>query len=462
MDLHFGSAEQPNFARYLERLGVRHVAISFYEWHRRHSAMQVYRQIPESMKVIITSGAARKELDFTSLAEAYVDFAEHNADECLIYDFDAPACPLEVRRWARDKLSALPNFVVFPFDEETHADLARTYERIGVNANSAKSIPPNELRRIAATLYGSNITSPKTLRQARFAATTSLAWLGPRRYGELWLFNRGHLRHFTADERPRAVRSHRDIIEAFSVDPEACAANDRDALTDLAVKSLQAMAESLSGRPRDRQRVEIAATSSNDGVQDPVEAQGPGGVVPAQNHELVPRGDDMRVLPLFRKDELGQLRSKPDSARMCDSCNLSEHCPAYKPSSACAFEIPVEIKSDAEWEAAMQVVLEWQFQRISFGVFSEQANGGELTSRVGQEMDRFSKLLASVKEMKASDRAQHGVLSKLLAEEGALPAAGETHGQETSEEDEDDVEIIDAELVDIGAAGWDTDSPSQD
>lgn len=272
MELYFAGAEQPIYLRMLEGLGVTRIAISFYEWQKRHSTDDLFKHLPDGMEVVVVPGVARKEaLDYKTFAEDYLEFCERNADQALLFDLDAPFCPPEIRQYVRDQLTVLPNVIVFPMEGEQLPELATTFERIGVNANMTKTIPAADLRRLQASVYGSNVTNPKTLRIARLHATTSMAWLSGRRYGELWVFARNKLKHYSNDALAKAVRIHSKDIEAFDVDPESCLQNDRDALTVLAVRSLQAMADSLSRRPRDRETVNVAAISGNgvDGEGDP-------------------------------------------------------------------------------------------------------------------------------------------------------------------------------------------------
>jgi hypothetical protein len=459
MDLYYASAEQPQYLRTLESLGVRHVAVSYYEWERRHPTTQgadlLRKHIPEEFSIIVTPGVARKEmLDYSAFAQRYVQFCEHNCEDALVFDLDAQHCPERLRREVRKHLAFLPNLVAFPTENETHLDLAAEFERVGVNASAGKSIPVTELRRIPASLYGSNITDPKLLAGGRFVATTSFAWLSGRRYGELWLYIRGHLRHFGAAQLGRAVRSYRAEIEALGVDPEAALANDKTALTEIAVRSLQLMADSLSGRPRDRVNAEIAAISASEApeaAQEPPVL--PGAPLPAPGPQERPRV----TLPVLRTE--GQLpRANTASMRQCDSCNLAEVCPQYKAQASCAFDIPIEIKTDADWEAAVQTVIEWQFSRVAHGVFAEQVNGGELMAATGREMDRFTKLLTQLKELKRIDSEEGGALSRILAE--VIPQPEPPNGHEEVE-DAEVIEDEEVEFSDVGITGWEADQPPE-
>ena len=426
MDLYFASAEQPAYLRLLADLGVKHVAISYYEWERRHTSntgVEMLRQfIPDELSIVLAPGIAKKEgLDYPAFVRSYIEFCERNAEDALIYDLDTDDCPLQIRRETRKHLTFFPNVVVFPMEDESHADLAKTYERIGVNANAAKSIPAAELRRLPATLYGSNITNPKVLGGARFAATTSMAWLSGRRYGELWLFLRGQLRHFKADQLQRACRAYKDDISAINGDPEACAAADKEALTYVGVKSLMLMADSLSNRPRDRDKPQIAAITPKGTVLADIAEEGQRAVTSGQ---IVAVSREKVTLPVITGKQANQ-----DSLRRCDSCDLSPVCPLYAPGSECSFQIP----SDLNGEEVLNIILKWQFDRIAFGVFSEQANGGTPLPKTGQEMDRYLKLLTSIRELKKPDEPTAGVLSAILS---TIKPPQEGHDEEAIDAEE--------------------------
>jgi hypothetical protein len=425
VDLYFSSAEQPAYLRLLQDLGVKHIAISYYEWERRHQSNNgvdlLRKHVPEQLSIILTPGIAKKEgLDYPAFARSYIEFCERNAEDALLYDLDSQDCPVQVRRETRKHLTFFPNVVMFPMEDESHLDLAGEYERVGVNANDSKSIPVTELRRLPATLYGSNITNPKTLGGARFAASTSMAWLSGRRYGELWLFLRGQLRHFTADQVQRACRAYRDDIAAVGGDPDACAAGNKEALTYVGVKSLLLMADSLSGRLRDRVKPEIADTS------DPAKMDKghvSDGITSATSTEIVSLNRERVTLPV-----LAGKQANNSSLRMCDSCDLSAICPMYKAQSACAFEIPADLTGDE----ALGVITKWQFDRIAFSVFSEQVNGGQPLPKTGQEMDRYMKLLTSIKDLRKPDEPTQGLMAALFADLKP-PGEDDDHGIEEAE-----------------------------
>jgi hypothetical protein len=462
MDLYYASAENPRDLRKLIDHGITKVCISFFEWQRRHDTDELFRHVPSEMSVCVTPGVARKkvhDLDWNEFGEDYVHFAQQNAEQSLIFDLDALYCPERVRRHVRDQLVMLPNVVVFPTEDETLDELAQSYERLGVNARLSKSSQPADLRRIKATLYGSNVGDPQTLSVGHFAATTTMYWLSPQRFGELWIFSRNRLRHYTAENLAKAVRAHHGDIEAYGIDPAACAANDTTALVDLAILSLEQMASSLSKRPRDR---EIARTLAPEPENDPMAEESPAGAIRPKNDAVEPLLERERIpLPTIRVEQ-GKVVAQHDSIRQCDGCYLNGVCPEYKEGSICAFNISVEIKSKAQWEAAVQSILEMQYGRIAFAQMAEQMEGQHLNSKVGQEMDRFMKILQTTKELAdAPDPDALGALSRHFPPAPALEANDGSQEEEPDNEDEGDEdddgygedrgdgeEVVEAELVD--------------
>ena len=200
MDIYLAGAETPPYRRQLLNSGVTHVAISYYEWQRRYTDENLAKYFDDETRVCITAGVSRKEdVDWNSFTKDYVEFCERNAGNTIIYDMDAPNCPEGLRVATRKQIDLLPNSVVFPIGDESLADLAREHSRLGLNSKTAKSLHVNDLRRINAALYGSNVADLRVLRTGSLEATTTSLWLSARRYGELWVYVRGKLLHFPAE-----------------------------------------------------------------------------------------------------------------------------------------------------------------------------------------------------------------------------------------------------------------------
>jgi hypothetical protein len=176
--------------------------------------------------------------------------------------------------------------------------------------------------------------------------------------------------------------------------------------------------------------------------------------------KLQPRNpDEIRTLPVLgveltrsiETDENGVdvlrdvpiIKSNSTSLRVCNTCFVKDNCPAFKPDNACAFNLPVELKTKEQYKAFINAFLEMQGQRVAFAKFTEDLNGGYPDPNVGQEMDRFFKMLKTIKELDDSKEmirmtversGSSGVLSALFGERAQnlneLPNGGVSEEQQ--------------------------------
>jgi hypothetical protein len=116
------------------------------------------------------------------------------------------------------------------------------------------------------------------------------------------------------------------------------------------------------------------------------------------------------------------------SLRQCDSCSLAVLCPLFDSGSSCRYAIPVEIRTRDQLLGILQSLLEMQGQRVAFGFFSEQLQGGYPDANLSAELDRFMRMTQSVKDIQdnrdflkvtVEGRAQSGVLRRLFGAERA-------------------------------------------
>ena len=110
---------------------------------------------------------------------------------------------------------------------------------------------------------------------------------------------------------------------------------------------------------------------------------------------------------VMEKDELGRdvikdvatLNSTSTSFRQCSSCFISSNCPAFKPNSACSFNLPVEIKTKDQLKAMLNTIIEMQVGRVAFARFAEELNGGYPDPNTGVEIDRLFKIVGETKKL---------------------------------------------------------------
>jgi hypothetical protein len=139
------------------------------------------------------------------------------------------------------------------------------------------------------------------------------------------------------------------------------------------------------------------------------------------------------------------IKSQAASLRQCDTCFVASNCPAFKPQNACAFNLPVEVKTKDQLKSLINAIVEMQGQRVAFMRFTEEMNGGYADPNVSQEIDRLFKLIKTVKELDDSTSfikmtvegkgASAGVLSNIFGDRAQalkeLPNGGLTEIETT-------------------------------
>jgi hypothetical protein len=139
------------------------------------------------------------------------------------------------------------------------------------------------------------------------------------------------------------------------------------------------------------------------------------------------------------------IKSQAASLRACDTCFVAANCPAFKPQNACAFNLPVEVKTKDQLKSLINAIVEMQGQRVAFMRFTEEMNGGYADPNVSQEIDRLFKLIKTVKELDDSTSfikmtvegkgASAGVLSNIFGDRAQalkeLPNGGLTEVETT-------------------------------
>jgi len=155
-----------------------------------------------------------------------------------------------------------------------------------------------------------------------------------------------------------------------------------------------------------------------------------------QMRKLEPRNPDEIVnLPVFGYDvktevdehgvikDIPVIQSQASSLRACDTCFVASNCPAFKPQSVCAFNLPVEVKTKEQLKSLINAIIEMQGQRV---------------------IDRLFKLIKTTKElddsrefirMTVERQGSAGVLSSIFGERAQvlneLPAGGLNEEQTT-------------------------------
>ena len=282
------------------------------------------------------------------------------------------------------------------------------------------------------------LAKPDLLRNSPYATTSTLAWLSPMMRGETIVWFGNQLHRYPKRMKEQARSRYKAAYEAANLDFDKILADDAVEVSKLAVWSYQQL-ENWT----DKLGNELVTNE--------------GGISPAKTSETPPldvtnRGDEtgklqlrkpdeIRTLPVLgveisrvlETDETGRdvlkdvpvLRSNSTSLRQCNTCFVKDNCPAFKPDNACAFNLPVEVKTKEQLKGLINSLLEIQGQRVAFAKFAEDLNGGYPDPNTGLEMDRFFKMLKTIKELDESKEMMRvtverngaaGVLSSLFGD----------------------------------------------
>lgn len=240
--------------------------------------------------------------------------------------------------------------------------------------------------------------------------TSTLAWLSPMMRGETIIWDGTKLVRYPKRMKEQARPRYKAAYEKAGLDFDKIVADDATEISKLAIWSFQELQKyhnnGLLVTNKDEMLPHDNAETPSDGVTNKgvelrkVTQRNPQeittlpvlGVELTRTIETDSSGHDVvRDVPV--------LRSNSSSLRQCDTCFVAQNCPAFKPTNACAYNLPVEIKTKEQMKSLVNSLVEMQGQRVAFAKFAEDLNGGYPDPNVGQEMDRFFKMLKTIKEL---------------------------------------------------------------
>ncbi|CAB4129684.1 hypothetical protein UFOVP115_86 [uncultured Caudovirales phage] len=319
-------------------------------------------------------------------------------------------------------------------------DLATRYLNVFMPGETAEIMAPI-CRKLAAQhgtkFHVMGMAKPDALRNSPFETASTLSWLSPMMRGETIVWFGNQLHRYPKSMKEQARPRYKTAYEAANLDFDKILADDAAEVSKLAVWSFQQLEIWLNS-------VEHIATTSDEKLPPQMTQTTPSNVdiSTSETNKLIARNPiEMTTLPVLgvevtrviETDETGRdvlkevpvMRSNSTSLRQCNTCFVKDNCPAYKPDNACAFSLPVEVKTKEQLKGLINSLLEIQGQRVAFAKFTEDLNGGYPDPNVGQEMDRFFKMLKTIKELDESKEMMRvtversggaGVLSNLFGE----------------------------------------------
>jgi hypothetical protein len=251
--------------------------------------------------------------------------------------------------------------------------------------------------------------NPERIARIRPLSVSTMSWNAPLRFGELITPRGGGIQRFQPphDNRVYAIAAER--AEALGLSPDKIKGGDPDEAVRLAIATLLRFETLCVVQSEESETGEVPETGSevvgHEGSavrkSDPADRAPATRTLPGMNF-AVQQHEETDKNGLVEVRDLPVLQSGAESQRKCDTCFLSASCPAYIPGNACAFHLPVELRTKTQVKALVDTMLEIQTARVAFGRFAEEVNGGYPDPVVGKEMDRLMKMVETKTEMEQS------------------------------------------------------------
>lgn len=340
-------------------------------------------------------------------------------------------------------------------DLERLAWICQSQGRVAISDKAISSKTSGRIKSLA-TRWGAKLvgitSKPDVIDALPWDSVIVSSWTSAIRYGETQVWDGHGLRRYPAQQKESSRRRHRADIIRLGIDFDAVMEDNVQEIGKLAIRSWQCwetgnMAYDPQGTDDEG---EIYTSDSTDIVDITDESHTPtspvtGGTsiaisAPNKRHE-----SEKQLLPVMGIETVSSIGTKtvdmqgesielePETVpilrfsgsvlRQCDSCYLSSRCPAFKEHSECGYNIPVEIRTKDQLQAALKALLEMQVSRILFARFAEELEGQGLDPAVSKEIDRFYELVNKFKNisdsrelvrMEIETRGSSGVLSRLF------------------------------------------------
>ena len=460
MNIVFMGAEVPSHRILLTDMGVKHLSINYYRLVKRGlpktKAYLLDGRFPDDVNVYLDGGGHQlvdiemsdRELD--EYVEAYHEFVTNNVDRLAgITEIDARVLGPARAKYHRDTLLEIVGedklWVVW-HPESGHTGLYGLCERflnvaiLGETIDDDTSLSARTRALLSQfpdlEFHGVACAKPDNLRQIPFSTAGSLAWLSPMMRGETIVWDGTRLVRYQKKQKDQARPRYKAIIERAGLNYDKIINDDSNEVTRLAIWSYLQLEASLNKK----QPHKLSDNSAEIDTPGSAETLGlaPDNRAPESRKLLSERNPtELRTLPVFGVTnktitdsdgtikDINIINSSTVSLRQCDTCFVAANCPAFKPASSCAFNLPVEVKTKEQLKNLLNTIIEMQASRVGFARYSEELNGGYPDPNTGQEIDRLFKLVNQMKELEenkefiritAERQTSGGVLSALFGD----------------------------------------------
>jgi len=98
--------------------------------------------------------------------------------------------------------------------------------------------------------------------------------------------------------------------------------------------------------------------------------------------------------------------------KYCDKCYLQDKCPQFGRGSTCYYRINVNINDQNSLVELLKTLLEIQGERVLFGRFIEQMEGGYNDRNLSEEMERLMRLVGVFKDILSESKDEISIKMK--------------------------------------------------
>ena len=472
-------AEVPSNRTLLETTPANHVGVSYWRLMKRGlpktKAYLLDNYFNSDFYIYVHPGIPfnlqLSKLDLEEFAAAYEEFVANNIDRITVFNEISNSLidPAFVEQQRKTAWSQVPpgkfqpvwqpqtGFAGLQKMVDTYLDIGLPGDIIEVESKLA-SATRTYAKRNGTRFHAIGCAKPDNLRSVQAETASTLSWLSPMMHGETIVWDGTRLVRYPKKMKDQARSRYRHIYEKAGLDADKIIEDGPQEVCRLAVWSYDQFENRINAVNPHSDDSELYDNNEWSEVGES------GETTPAvydkkgvEMRKLEPRNPDEIVnLPVFgfnTKTEIEEdgtikdvttVSSKSGSLRMCDTCFVAANCPAFKPQSTCAFNLPVEVKTKDQLKSLINAIIEMQGQRVAFMRFAEEMNGGYADPNVSQEIDRLFKLIKTVKElddsrefirMTVERQGSAGVLSSIFGDRAQalkeLPDGGLNEEQTT-------------------------------
>ena len=464
MNIVYMGAEVPSHRILLTDAGAKHISVNYWRLVKRGLPKTkdylIQGRFPDDVSVYVDGGGHNindlnlSDRELKEYAESYQEWVGLNSDRISgATELDAKALGPEWVNYHRssmvDVLGEDKLWVVW-HQETGHTGLYGLAERFPnvailgetLEDDTSLSARSRALQHQFTDLefHGIACAKPDNLRQVPFTTASTLSWLSPMMRGETIVWDGTRLVRYQKKMKDQARPRYKAMIERAGLDYDKIINDDSNEVTRLAIWSYMQLENSLTKKQPHK------LSDNSDVLDTPGSAETLGVApdnrpVPSRNNLAQRDVSELRTLPVFgvstktvvERDADGKdvikdvpiISSNSVSLRQCDTCFVAANCPAFKPANACAFNLPIEVKTKDQLKSLLNTIIEMQGSRVAFARYAEELNGGYPDPNTGQEIDRLFKLVNQMKELEENKefvrmtverQTSGGVLSALFGD----------------------------------------------